>query len=120
VRLLYEGAIDWLQKARTCLQQGRIAERSAAISQAMEIILELQGSLDLERGGEIARALAPLYAYIQQRLAEANAKQQREPLEEALSLLMTLHQGWKDISAAPPSRVTAGLCAGADSLSCML
>ena len=100
VCLLYEGAIDSLLQARAFLQEGRIQERSAAISKAMQIVLELQSSLDEQRGGEIALGLAQLYAHIQERLVEANAEQKLPPLEEALSLLSIVHQGWKEAAMA--------------------
>jgi flagellar protein FliS len=107
VRLLYEGAIDSLLRARACLAAGQVRERSAALSKAMEIVLELQSSLNLEQGGEIAPALAQLYAYIQNRLAAANAEQRRAPLDEALSLLMILYDGWKDLGGEPAGGIAA-------------
>lgn len=110
VRLLYAGAIDSISQARLFLQEGRIRERSAAISKAMQIVLELQASLDLERGREIARSLAQLYLYVQERLLEANAEQKPAPLEEALRLLRILEEGWKEIAsqpAPPPVRQAA-------------
>lgn len=117
VQLLYAGAIDSLRKARSFLQEGRIRERSAAISKAMEIILELQSSLDGDRGGEIARNLGRLYIYIQERLSEANAQQKLAALEEALQLLQVLEAGWKEaaLHLAPPlptEPVAAGNSAG--------
>jgi len=108
VKLLYERAIDRLRQAREFLAEGKIRERAEAISRAMEIVLELQSSLDLERGGEIARNLAQLYAYIQERLVEANARQRREALEEALQLLLILYEGWNEISLDAPVAMAAG------------
>lgn len=100
VKLLYEGAIDSLRQAQAHLEEGRIPERSAAITKAMQIVLELQCSLDLERGGDIAQRLAQLYAYVQERLAEANAQQDPAPLEEALMLIGILYEGWREIAGA--------------------
>ena len=108
VVLLYEGAIEALLRARTSLQEGNIPERSAAISKAMEIVLELQSSLDHENGGEIANGLVQLYSYIQERLAVANAQQQPAPLEEALNLLMVVYESWKEIAAEPKAPLPAG------------
>lgn len=96
VQMLYAGAIDALRQARHHFAEGRIAERAAAISKAMQIVVELQSSLDLEQGGEIAQGLAQLYIYIQERLIEANGEQKRAPLEEALSLLLIVEEGWKE------------------------
>ena len=107
VRLLYERAIDSLRHAQQMLAQGRIRERSTAISKAMEIVLELQSSLDLERGGEIAVNLAQLYVYIQERLAAANAERKAAALDEAMRLLLILYDGWKDISAGAAAEVSA-------------
>jgi len=95
VRLLYDGAIESLLQARAFFNQGRIRERSSAINKTMLIVLELQSSLDGERGGEIARNLAQLYAYVQERLTEANGQQKPQALEEALKVMSTLHEGWK-------------------------
>ncbi len=95
VCLLYAKAIEKLNQAIGHLEAGNVDERSKAISRAMEIILELASSLDGEAGGEIATDLARLYEYIFERLAEANARQERAPLEEAIRLLSTLHDGWQ-------------------------
>ncbi len=106
VRLLYAGAIDALLQAREFLKEGKIHERSRAISKAMQIVLELQGSLDMKRGGEIAQGLSVLYTYIQERLVEANAEQKPASLEEAIQLLSIVQEGWKE--AAEPGPVAAG------------
>jgi flagellar protein FliS len=102
VLLLYEGARDAVRRARQFLVEGRIQERSEAITKAMQIVAELQASLDVERGGEMAQRLGQLYAFIQERLVEANAEQKLAPLEEAAGILAILHEGWKEIEA--PSR----------------
>lgn len=101
VLLLYEEAMRSIRQAREFLQEGSIRERSNAITKAMQIVAELQGSLDLEQGGEIAQRLARLYGFIQERLIEANAEQKRVPLQEALAILSILREGWKEISLPP-------------------
>ena len=60
VRLLNSKAIAKLGEALDHLAAGRIPERSMAVAHASSVILELQGSLDAERGGEIAASLARL------------------------------------------------------------
>ena len=114
VVLLYEGAIGAVRQACGFLAEGRIAERSTAINKAMQIVAELQGSLDLERGEEVARGLAHLYSFVQERLIEANASQKLPPLNEVLLILSTLQEGWKDISLGPVEQkgtVEAGVMA---------
>ena len=66
------------------------------IARASEILIELQGSLDAEAGGEIAADLERLYEYIQQLLAQGLASRADEPLAEASTLLETLAEGWRE------------------------
>jgi flagellar secretion chaperone FliS len=98
VHLLYRGAIGAVQDARHHLANGKIAERSRAISKACAILIELTASLNHEDGGELAGRLAALYEYMQRRLLEANLQQADPPLGEVLSLLATLEEAWGEIS----------------------
>lgn len=93
VHLLYQGAIGAVQDA-----DGRIAERSRAISKACAIFAELSAALNREAGGELAGGLAGLYDYMQRKLLVANLQQSDPPLGEVLSLLATLHEAWAEIS----------------------
>jgi len=97
VNLLYQACTHAVREARAHLEGGRIAERSREITRAWEILNELANSLDFERGGEISQRLAPLYAYMQGRLLEANLQQIDEPLAEVLGLVATLAEGWMGI-----------------------
>ncbi|MCL4402721.1 MAG: flagellar export chaperone FliS [Acidobacteria bacterium] len=98
VRMLYRAALDSIGEARRCLAAGKIRERSAAISRALEILVELSGSLD-PAAGELSVRLAALYDYMQRRLIDANFHQADAPMAEAASLLETLAEAWNQISA---------------------
>lgn len=97
VRALYRGAIQAIRQARTCLANGQIRERSAAITKACAIVQELAISLDKEVGGEVAASLAELYVYIHKRLGDANIEQSDLPLAEAEKLLSTLLEAWSQL-----------------------
>lgn len=96
VCLLYAKAIEKLRFAKIQFDAGEMQESNQAVAFTMEIILELQGTLS-EKGGDIAANLAELYDYLQRRLTEGLVKRSTEPLDEAIVLLGTLHEGWKDI-----------------------
>ena len=61
-----------LAKAKGAIERKDIVKRTEQISKATSIVMELKGSLDLEKGGEIAANLDSLYAYMTRRLIEAN------------------------------------------------
>jgi flagellar protein FliS len=97
VRKLYRSAIDATAQARRCLETGQIRERSRQITKAWEILAELTQSLNHMEGGELSRSLAELYAYLQNRLLEANSKQSVEPLIDVERLLNTLTEAWNQL-----------------------
>lgn len=95
VWLLYRGATDAVRDARRHLAEGAIRERSKQIGKAWQILQELSATLDRDRGGELSRRLAGLYAYMQTRLIEANSRQLDGPLQEVEALLADLSDAWQ-------------------------
>jgi flagellar protein FliS len=100
VHLLYQAGIQAVRDARHFLGKGDIAERSRSINKACEVLMELNSSLDRDRGGEIAQRLALLYDYMLGRLLDANIQQSDAPLAEVLSLLATLGEAWDGVRPA--------------------
>jgi flagellar protein FliS len=99
VRLLYQGALTAIADARQFLADGKIMERSPAITKASAIVIELAAALDHQRGGAISQRLAALYQYMLDRLLEANFHQSDAALAEVLALLSTLSEAWNEAEA---------------------
>lgn len=97
VQVLLEGAIARVIAAEGYLIRGEIAPKGESISMAIGIIDGLQGSLDLEAGGEIAVNLSALYDYMARRLMVGNRDNDRAPLEEVLGLLREVKEAWDGI-----------------------
>ncbi|HOK45888.1 MAG TPA: flagellar export chaperone FliS [Bryobacteraceae bacterium] len=94
VRILYQAALESVEKARRHLREGDIAARSREINRATAVLTELTLSLDLDAGGALSRNLLELYDYMQRRLLEANFLQSEPILAEVSRLLATLLEGW--------------------------
>ena len=107
VAILYEGAIGAVRAAREHLAAGRIHERARAVSKAVNILIELNRSLNLEAGGELSKRLAGLYDFMQRTLLDANFRQTDDGLATTESLLVSLHQAWAAISVRPVSASAA-------------
>ena len=108
--LLYQGAMAAVAAAQRHLRQNNIGARGQAISKAISIINDgLKASLDLNVGGPMAQSLSDLYAYMGQRLLEANLHNDGQKLDEVAQLLQQLGNAWESIAAkpAPPSTPTA-------------
>lgn len=100
VCLLYTESITRISLAIDAFESDRPAERATAVGDAMAIVVELQTSLDLEAGGQIAKDLARLYDYIQDRLITGHAEQDRKSFEQARQVLETLLEGWHECRAS--------------------
>jgi flagellar protein FliS len=100
---LYEQAIEDLRLAVIALERGDIEARTRGINHALMVIAQLQGSLDMERGGDVARNLSRFYSLVRAGLTEAQLKQSGRILEQQVSQLVLVHEAWLEVE-----RVTAG------------
>jgi len=98
IAMLYGKAIDEIRDARQQLAAGNIELRGKAIAKACDAICELDSSLNMETGGDLANRLRGLYRYFLVRLLDANLQRSDEPLAEVLGLLSTLADGWQTIA----------------------
>jgi flagellar protein FliS len=93
--MLYQGAIDFLRRGKEHLEKGQIADKGIYLSKAHAIIAELLSSLDLEIGGDLARSLEGLYRFMMEQLMEAHLSNDVKAIDNVLSLLLTLQEGWE-------------------------
>jgi flagellar protein FliS len=100
VVLLYDGALRQATIAHDAMVRKDIPTRRTAIGKALDIVAELQNTLDLERGGKVSADLDGLYAYVISRLLDAVAHQDPKPIEEAIGILSTLRDAWQQIATA--------------------
>ena len=104
VVMLYDGAIRFASQARDAHARGDRRARAVGVSRAMAIVSELQNTLDVKRGGELAVELDRLYHYLTTRLLDVTRTNDGAPLDEILLLLGTLRDGWLQASTAAPAR----------------
>lgn len=106
--LLYQGAIDSVNRAIVCMSQGDMAEKGKHLLRANDIIAQFLSSLDHEVGGEIAQNLEGLYRYMLDQILSANVNNDPKPLEVVASLLTTLKAGWEEAVAVQRKKVAQG------------
>lgn len=102
ILMLFDGVLRQVRLAKNHMVKGEIAAKAQCISRAIEIISQgLRGSLNPEAGGEIAANLGALYDYCEQRLMQANARNQVELLDEVVGLIERVRSGWQAIAPQP-------------------
>jgi flagellar protein FliS len=107
---LYEQAIEDLRRSVIALEKVEIEARTRCINHALMVIGQLQGSLNMERGGDVARNLERFYNQLRTGLIEAQQKQSARMLEERISQLVTVYEAWLEVerTTAGPIPLTAG------------
>src|SRR5688572_12335778 len=98
VLMLYEGAIRFLERALGGFSLEDPAEFNQTISnnilRAQDIIFELNVTLNIQEGGELAATLRQLYDYMGRQLMESNLKKDQAPLKDVLQRLTVLRDAW--------------------------
>lgn len=97
VIMLYDGAIDFLDKAATAINMREVPIKIKYIDKAIAIIEELLNALNLEVGGEIALNLQNLYLHMMRELVLANAKNDGNRVKHVIGLLKELRGAWIQI-----------------------
>jgi flagellar protein FliS len=101
VVMLYDGALVALEQARAALTAGDLVAKRDAMSRSLAILGQLQGSLNLDAGGDVAARLDGLYTYLTARLTTANVTGDPAPVAEAIRLLSVVREGWTRIASPP-------------------
>ena len=70
--LLFDGALQFLQKAKTAIAEKNLKERAENIDGARKILRELMRTIDLENGNDVAKSLFRLYNRMSMNLVRAN------------------------------------------------
>ena len=102
VVLLYEGAISFLRKAKNDVQEGDVEAKCNNITRAQDIIQELNNSLKMDEGGEIAGNLRSLYFFMERYLVKAKIERDGiKKMDEVIAMLNSLYDAWVEILAKP-------------------
>jgi len=98
VVMLYDGALRFCDQAATAMDAGDMATKAVAMSRAFAILGELQNTLNVKDGGEVARQLDALYAHMHDKLVEANTQRSSAPLRDVMRLLTPLRDAWSQVA----------------------
>ena len=99
VLMMYDGTIDFLNKAIEYAEKGDIKRGNIYANWANDIIVELDNALNVEAGGEISRTLRMLYSFMNRHLIEASQQNDTQRLTKRLNdviqMLSNLREGWQ-------------------------
>lgn len=97
IQMLFDGLIDSLSAAEGQIERKEIQAKANSLNRATRIMVGLQGSLDMAKGGEIAKNLSELYDYCTRRLMHANLKNDADAVREVKSLMNEIREAWSQL-----------------------
>jgi flagellar secretion chaperone FliS len=101
VLMLYEGAIRFLERALTGFERQDPLEFHSTINnnvlRAQQILNELDQSLDLHQGGDLALTLRGLYGYMNRQLTLSNTRKRPEGIQDTIQRLSVLRDAWNEM-----------------------
>lgn len=103
--MLYAGAIKFLRQGEKALEEKRYEDAHNSLTRVGDIITELNMTLDLEAGGEIAANLRELYTFYFGEIVKANIKKDPSFLQPVIEFLEAFRDAW--IEAAKTARMGA-------------
>jgi len=104
VQIMFEGVLSHLATARGSMERIKddrplndVIAKGNAMGKAVALIGQLNGTLDMQRGGQIAENLRALYEYMLNRLTLANATNDVRVVAEVAGLVAEVKSGWDQI-----------------------
>jgi flagellar protein FliS len=103
VVLLYDGLLKHLTATRDAADRKDLVAKREHLSRTLAIIAELQSTLNMKEGGDIAVSLDALYTYVTGRLSDFNMHGERGALDEIERLITPLRDAWAEIATPRPA-----------------
>ena len=94
--MLYNGAINFLNKSKVYLEQRDYAQTNTFLMKAQAIITEFMNTIDWEPNPEFAQNLYNLYEFMNYTLVQANIHKDTEKIDVVIDLLKTLKSAWEE------------------------
>ncbi len=101
ILMLFDRAIVLLDKAKNEILEKQYEEKGYSLTKANEIIAELAGSLDMEKGGEIATSLSRLYNFVMREIIDADTNLNTDAIDNARRIVSELRESWVRIKDNP-------------------
>ena len=94
VVILFDAAIADMRRAVSAIQASNVEERANAVRHAMLILQQLQGTLDFERGGQVAKQFEQFYNLIRAKLLESQLRNSPELVGQQIQFMSEVRDCW--------------------------
>lgn len=103
--MLYDGALRFLAQAKEKMQEKDYGAKGVLISRALDIINELDSSLNQQVGGDLSQNLHQLYFMCSTKLLQANLRMDVELIDSTMEILTGLRSAFAQVVARPEAKI---------------
>ena len=93
--MIYDHCIKWCGIAKEALEAGQLARKAEACHKVEAGISELMASLDMQKGGDVAKNLWKLYDFYSYHIHEGNRKNIAKNFTEVGEMMGQLREAWQ-------------------------
>lgn len=93
--LLFDGMLQFLQKAKTAIAENNLQEKTTNIEGARKILRELMRTIDLKNGNDVARMLFRLYNKMSTDLIKANVSREVSLIDGVIADITNIRWGFQ-------------------------
>ncbi|MGH9398498.1 MAG: flagellar export chaperone FliS [Terriglobia bacterium] len=103
----YDRVVSLLHSAAAATEARDIETKTLDLTRALNIIVHLQGALDFEHGGEVARNLDRFYTLLRGEIFKGSAKLDAATLRQAAGHVVEIRKIWELAQALDSSTASA-------------
>jgi len=93
---VFEEILSLLNISIYAIEEGDIKTKAENLTKVTDAVAVLQASLDMEKGGEIAKNLYNIYEFCLVELLKANATNDKEKIKQIIEVLTPIYEGFKE------------------------
>ncbi|MHB1225489.1 MAG: flagellar export chaperone FliS [Gemmatimonadaceae bacterium] len=105
--MVYDHLLLNLRRARLSMEQGNVELRLTSFDRARQALGELLATLDQDQGGEMARQLNALYAFLLGELTDLGIRPELARLDRVIGISADLRESFAAIAQHPATREVA-------------
>ncbi len=98
VIILYDLLVHDLEQAIAAFADREVERRTAKIKHSFLVLQQLEGSLDMENGGDAAKHLSAFYSALRSKILEAQIAAKPEILRRQIELVLDVRQAWQEVN----------------------
>ncbi len=95
---LYDGIIRFMNHAIEAVERGDTSRRRIAVKRAMDIVIHLQATLNMDIGGEPAKALSEFYVAMFALMLQGSQATSRQKFEQVIACVRNVRGAWRHVA----------------------